>query len=310
MGALEGPGALQGSARSLATPGLPSTHLQRGKLRHSLAGKLLVPLGRGDEVPEHQPPAVGVPCLGNCGWLWLLSCLIQSHCQGVRGQQGWGGRGQDLLWWGLRQTHSKVGVSNYPEVARRVLPLLVSHGEVTGSPETLREVAPAPTPPTKGSYPPCPTRPLSPEAAAASWARRQRRRQVPGESGHPMLPTPFPNAACIQGEGTALYGPSLSGRRAEPLSQVRRRADNIQGLSPSPAQGPPSAPSPPWGHSCPPPAREVLQPVPGDQGTSWPPAPMGAAAYGTPRSGRGGTGQSAVFADRLSWAGLDLPCFP
>lgn len=119
MGALEGPGALWGSAWSLATPGLPSTHLQRGKLRHSLAGKFLVPLGRGDEVAEHQPLTVSVPCLGNCSSLWLSSCLIQSNCQGVRGQQGWGGRGQDPLWWGLRQTRSKFGVSNHPEVARR-----------------------------------------------------------------------------------------------------------------------------------------------------------------------------------------------
>lgn len=51
-----------------------------------------------------------------------------------------------------------------------------------------------------------------------SWVRRQRRRQVLGQNGRPMLSTlaPIPNAACVQGEGTALYGPSLSRQRAEP----------------------------------------------------------------------------------------------
>lgn len=70
----------------------------------------------------------------------------------------------------------------------------------------------SPSIPHQRLLPHCPTSPLSPEAAVASWARKQRRRQVPGESGCPMLPTPGPswNAACVQGEGTALYGSSLS----------------------------------------------------------------------------------------------------
>lgn len=70
----------------------------------------------------------------------------------------------------------------------------------------------SPNIPHQRFLPHCPTRPLSPEAAVASWARKQRRRQVPGESSRSMLPTPAPswNAALVQAEGTALYGSSLS----------------------------------------------------------------------------------------------------
>lgn len=145
--------------------------------------------------------------------------------------------------------------------------------------------------------PHCPTRALSPEAAAASWARRQRRRQRPGESGCPMLPTLAPS-----------WNAAWTRAGAQPFMAlpcpVRRWADNIHGLSPSPPRAHPMLSVPPRGHPC-----------PHQQGrtsrlslrTRAP--PRGAAACGTLGSGRESTGQRAAFADCLSWARLDLPGF-
>lgn len=93
MRTLEGPGALWGSARYLATPALPRAHLQRGKLRHSLAGKFLVPLGRGDEVSKHQPPVVNVPCSQQLRPAVAIEPLDPKPLPGGEGAAGLGGLG-------------------------------------------------------------------------------------------------------------------------------------------------------------------------------------------------------------------------
>lgn len=83
-----------------------------------------MPLGREDEVSKHQPPVVNVPCSQQLPPAVAIEPLDPKPLPGVRGQWGWGGWGrgwgQGQLWWGLRQTLSKIGVSNHHEVARWV----------------------------------------------------------------------------------------------------------------------------------------------------------------------------------------------
>lgn len=90
---------------------------------------------------------------------------------------------------------------------------------------------------------------------------------------------------------------------------VRPWADNIHELSPSPPRALPMQSTPPRGPSLPPLARQDLQPVAEDQGTSGPQLPWGRLPAG-PR-GVGGRAQGkGQFLQRLSWARLDLPGFP
>lgn len=68
-----------------------------------------MPLGSVDEDPEERG-------LSNHGWLRLLGHFMLSQGWGF-GAAGMGGRAS---FGGLRPTHSKVVVSEHPEVAVRV----------------------------------------------------------------------------------------------------------------------------------------------------------------------------------------------
>lgn len=80
-----------------------------GKLRHSLAGKSLVPLGRVDEEPEDQPQRA---CTG---WVTTAGCGYWATSSKVR-DGGWEQRGGGV---GGCQGPPWV-VSEHPEVALRV----------------------------------------------------------------------------------------------------------------------------------------------------------------------------------------------